>query len=133
MPVIWFAVFDWEHTKEVFLDTPKLYAIGMNDVYFNTIAFWRWFFYAVWQGILIVLCVMFTFNFAVIESGQQSGLILEGAYVFYAVVVVVNIKILISSFEFTFWMMFWIFGSIILYYLTLLLFSVVKATSLYGI
>jgi phospholipid-transporting ATPase len=66
IPIIWFAIFDWEHTKQKLLDSPKLYIIGMEDVYFNSGAFWRWFSYAVWQGILIVFCVLYTFNHAVI-------------------------------------------------------------------
>jgi phospholipid-transporting ATPase len=61
IPIIWFAVFDQEHEKETFLATPRLYKIGMDDVFFNTAAFWRWFFYAVWQGILLVYVVFFTF------------------------------------------------------------------------
>jgi phospholipid-translocating ATPase len=61
IPIIWFAVFDQEHEKETFLATPRLYKIGMDDVFFNTAAFWRWFFYAVWQGILLVYIVFFTF------------------------------------------------------------------------
>jgi len=66
IPIIWFAVFDWELPKQELLDNPKLYAIGLHDVYFDTVAFWRWFFYAVWQGILITLLVLFTFNDAMI-------------------------------------------------------------------
>jgi len=48
IPVIWFCVFDWEHPKEHLLEHPKLYKIGLNNVFFNTNAFWRWFGYAVW-------------------------------------------------------------------------------------
>lgn len=45
---MWFAVFDWEFSKEKFLSEPKLYRIGLDDVFFNKSVFWRWFFYAVW-------------------------------------------------------------------------------------
>jgi hypothetical protein len=116
------------------LVTPKLYKIGMDDVFFNTMAFWRWFFYAVWQGILLVYLVVYTFDSAVITGGQQTGLVLEGNYIFYAIVVVVNIKVLISSFQYTFWMLFWIFGSIVLYYIFLILFSFgIMSSNLYGV
>lgn len=78
--------------------------------------------------------VLFTFGDAVINGGQQSGLVLEGNYIFYAIVVVVNIKVLISSFQYTAWMLFWIFGSILLYYIFLMLFSFgIKASDLYGV
>lgn len=59
---------------------------------------------------------------------------LEGNYIFYAIVVVVNIKVLISSFQYTWWMMFWIFGSIVLYYIFLVLFSTfIMSSNLYGV
>lgn len=48
LPIIWFAIFDWEYSKKTFLKKPKLYRIGMEDVCFNAFVFWRWFFYAVW-------------------------------------------------------------------------------------
>ena len=62
IPIIWFAVFDWEHPKETFLREPRMYKIGLNDVFFDYAAFWRWFIYGVWQGILLTILVMFTFN-----------------------------------------------------------------------
>lgn len=68
-PIIWFAVFDWEHPKEVLLNNPKMYAIGLFDVFFNKWAFWRWFSYAVWQGIVICLLVFITFNNSILTDG----------------------------------------------------------------
>jgi magnesium-transporting ATPase (P-type) len=132
-PIIWFAIFDWEHDKKTFLSNPNLYKIGMHDVFFNYLEFTRWFFYAVWQGILIMFLVLYTFEVGTIRNGQLSGLVLEGNYVYYAIIVVVNIKVLISSFQYTWWMMFWIFGSIILYYLFLVMFTYIKIDPLYGV
>lgn len=106
----------------------------MDDVFFNKAAFWRWFGYAVWQGVLIVFLVVYTFDSAIIQHGQQSGLALEGNYIFYTIVVVVNIKVLISSFQYTAWMLVWIVGSVLLYYVFLMLFSfAIPSSDLYGI
>lgn len=69
IPIIWYAVFDWEHDKETFLNKPSLYKIGMIDVYFNFGAFWRWILYAVGQGIFIVYIVLYTFEQTVIRDG----------------------------------------------------------------
>lgn len=134
IPIIWYAVFDWEYTKEYFLTHPKLYAIGIHDVYFNTSAFWRWFGYAVWQGILIAVLIVFTLQFSQIHHGQLSGLILQGNMMFYMVVVVVNVKVLISSFEYTFWLVFWVVISVIGYYVFYFIFSfMIKESPLYGL
>ena len=48
VPIMWFACYDWEYDKKTLLSRPKLYRIGIEDVYFNQTVFWRWFFYAVW-------------------------------------------------------------------------------------
>ena len=67
LPIMWFAVFDWEFSKEKFLNEPKLYRIGLDDVFFNKWVFWRWFFYAVWQGGL--LCAM---SFITLDTAQEQ-------------------------------------------------------------
>ena len=64
-PIIWFAVFDWEASKETFLSRPKLYKIGLEDIYFNTGTFWRIFFYACFSGILIFLLGFLTIDTAI--------------------------------------------------------------------
>jgi len=133
MPIIWYAVFDWEHQKEDLLKNPRYYTIGLNDVFFNINAFWRWFVYAVWQGILLVLIVLSTFNYAILDYGQTTGLTLQTTFIFYAVVIVVSVKVVISSFEFTFWMIFLMFLSILAWYLSYMLFSfAIMSSDQYG-
>jgi len=64
LPIMWFAIFDWEHDKAKFLSNPKLYRIGLDDVFFNKWVFWRWFVYAVWQGILLLVMAVVTLDIA---------------------------------------------------------------------
>lgn len=63
-PVMWFAVFDQEYDKERFLKDPKLYRIGIDDVFFNKTVFWRWFLYGVWQGTLMLAVAFITMDTA---------------------------------------------------------------------
>ena len=35
IPIIWYAVFDWEYSKETLLEKPKYYRIGLQDKHFN--------------------------------------------------------------------------------------------------
>ncbi len=78
--------------------------------------------------------MLITFENSEILDGQESGLVLEGMYIFYIIIVVANIKVLISSFEYTFWMLFWIFGSIILYYIAYALYSLwIMSSPVYGL
>ena len=48
MPIIWFSVMDWQHSKQHLLDNPREYRIGLDNRFFNNTVFWRWFFYAFW-------------------------------------------------------------------------------------
>ena len=48
LPIIYFATFDYEYPKHIILKRPSLYRIGLENVYFNTIVFLRWIFYAMW-------------------------------------------------------------------------------------
>ena len=111
-PIIWFAVFDWEHDKETFLKDPSLYRIGLDNVLFNKTVFWRWFFYAVWQGTLLLFLAFITLDGAEEFDGQLGCLTLDGNFVFAAIVVIVNIKVLINSYQYTSWSIFFVFGSI---------------------
>jgi len=44
--IIWYALFDFQFEKEVFMENPVLYSIGMRDLVFNMKEFWIWFIYA---------------------------------------------------------------------------------------
>ena len=48
LPVCWYAMFDWQYSKQEFLDNPYLYKIGLKNKCFNSFIFWRWYFYATW-------------------------------------------------------------------------------------
>jgi phospholipid-translocating ATPase len=98
LPIIWFAVFDWEKDKQVLLDRPLLYKIGFNDIYFNTWIFLRWFAYAFCQGTLLLLLTYHSMNFSTSSTGKGGTLYISGQFVFSAVVVLVNLKILVSSY-----------------------------------
>jgi len=67
VPIIWFATFDYEYKKEVLKRRPRLYKIGISNVYFNKWVFWRWIFYAFWQGSLILFA-----SFYMLESTSSD-------------------------------------------------------------
>ena len=123
LPIGWFAVFDWEFSKEAFLNQPRLYRVGLDDVFFSKWVFWRWFFYAVWQGVLLCLVAFITLDSSTEQFGQMGGLSLEGNFIFCAIVIIANVKVLISSFQYTFWICFLVFGSIASFFIVFILFS----------
>lgn len=126
IPIMWFAVFDWEYEKEVFLKSPKMYRIGLDNVFFNKYVFWRWFVYAVWQGILLAAITFYTLDNAFERNGMIGGLTVDGNFMFCAIVVIVNVKVLISSYQHTFWSLFWIIASILSFFVFFLGLSDIK-------
>lgn len=102
LPIIWFAIFDWEFDKAQLMRQPKLYRIGLEDVFFNAWVFWRWFFYAVWQGTLLCFLAFYTLDTSISTNGMLGCLINDGNFIFGTIVVVVNLKVLVSSYQYSF-------------------------------
>lgn len=102
IPIIWFSVFDQEFDKSQLLKDPKLYKIGLEDVFFNKWVFWRWFFYGVWQGSLLILLTFWSLGDSVNLNGVTIGCLdTNGEFVYGAIVIVANLKVLVSSHQFT--------------------------------
>jgi hypothetical protein len=101
-------------------------------VFFNPTIFWRWFFYAVWQGALLMGISFYTFDTSIENHGQMGGLTLDGNFIFAALVIIVNVKVLISSFQYTGLQIFFIAGSIISFFIVFTGFSYWIDTSVYG-
>lgn len=62
LPVIWFATFDYEYSKDVLVRRPRLYRIGLDNIYFSKWSFWRWIIYAVWQSTFILFLAYYTLD-----------------------------------------------------------------------
>jgi hypothetical protein len=71
-------------------------------VFFNAWVFWRWFFYAVWQGTLLCFLAIYTLDTSISTNGMLGCLINDGNFIFGTIVVVVNLKVLVSSYQYSF-------------------------------
>jgi magnesium-transporting ATPase (P-type) len=92
-------------------------------VFFSKWVFWRWFIYAVWQGVLLCLIAFITLDSSSEKYGQMGGLSLEGNFIFAAIVIIANVKVLLSSYQYTIWICLLVFGSIGSFLVVFLLFS----------
>lgn len=54
IPVCWYGVFDFQHTKRKFLSDPSLYKLGLKNLAFNRVTVFKWYFYAIWQSFFIL-------------------------------------------------------------------------------
>jgi hypothetical protein len=55
---MYYPLFDWQHTKEVFMKYPELYKKGMTYSEYSHTAFLKWFFMAIWHSIVIYFTCM---------------------------------------------------------------------------
>lgn len=95
-PIIIFAVFDWEYTKEFYMRKTEAfhYKLGLKNYLFNSRYFWRWFGYALIQAALLLVLTFITLDDAIDWNGRLGSLEGDGQFLFGAVVIIVNVRIL---------------------------------------
>jgi magnesium-transporting ATPase (P-type) len=87
---------DWEHSKETLMNNPRHYKIGIQDKYFNTYAFFNWFFFALWQAVLLLIVCFMSVSAADFE-GHSSSMFESGLFIFNSVCIVANAKVISMS------------------------------------
>lgn len=117
VPIFYFAVFDFEYPKEVLARRPRLYHIGIEDLHFNKWVFWRWAFYGVWQSTFILFVAYYCLEYNSANSnGMFGGISIPSNLTFCMLVIVSNMKILISSYRINLWLVLLVVVSIALYF-----------------
>lgn len=95
VPVMWFAIFDFEFEKETFMLNPRLYKIGLNHECFGTKVFWKWFILGAFQALVNMLVCLYAVSVAGIGSLSES-IWLSGCLVYASVVLIANFKLLLA-------------------------------------
>mgnify|MGYP000998507389 CR=1 FL=1 len=101
LPIIWLSTMDFEHPKEKLLSEPALYKYGIRNLLFNYKIFAREIVYGFTQALGITFFSLFTFT-----TGSQSidckfgGYTEVGDFIFLTLVIVVNLRVLVTSNEF---------------------------------
>ena len=98
VPIVWLSVMDFEHTREKLLSDPKLYKYGIRNLHFNVKIFAREIFYAFSISFFVTYFALETFKKDSNENGQTGGYADTGAYIFCVIVMIANIKVLVSVF-----------------------------------
>jgi magnesium-transporting ATPase (P-type) len=58
LPIMYFPLFDWQHTKETFMKYPELFKKGMTYSEYSNMTFVKWFLMAIGHSIIIYFCIM---------------------------------------------------------------------------
>ena len=125
LPIMWFAVFDYEYPKEVLDRDPKYYIYVTNPTLTNY-RFGRWVFYSVWQSWVFCLLAFIPFE------SQGGSLWMEGNFVFVGVVIIVNLKVLWDTNNHSFFSLLFAIGSILSFILWSATANYLQFTKLFG-
>lgn len=87
VPIVWYALFDYQFPRELFLIDPKKYKIGLDGECFGSRVFWYWFCYGAVQALLIII-----FAFYCVDL-ENSSIYKSGGIVLGAVVLIVNMQV----------------------------------------
>ena len=99
-PILWLATMDYEHSKERLLNEPVLYKGGLYNVHFNTRVFLWWIFLSALQATTLTgLALADNSKSAHGEDGKLPDMTETGDFVFCAILLIANVKILVHSFE----------------------------------
>jgi len=96
VPIVWYAIFDFQHSKEYFLTNPKAYDIGLKNKCFGTRVFWLWFANGAFSAAVVMFVGLYAMEVSLDEEGKTNGLYIAGSVVYGGVVIIANMKILNS-------------------------------------
>jgi phospholipid-transporting ATPase len=92
-PIMWWAIYDMQHTKQELVANPKLYEIGLKNQCFSTMRFFENILNGVVNGLFLFLFCFYGEDGNVVSSQAKNGWFwIDGTMVYAAVVLVVNIK-----------------------------------------
>ena len=121
---IWYALFDFEFEKEVFLSNPIFYSIGMHNTVFNLKEFWIWVFYACLQALMILMVCFYTAEDTIVDTGKTFNFWAGGHHVYMNCVLLANIIILKMQHAYTGFNFLIVAGQILTFFFLLWYFSI---------
>ena len=116
VPIIVYATLDNQYPKNILLDTPKLYEMGVKDQLFNTKAFWCWIIEASYQAGVICFFGYFALCLAPTNSdGTIDGFWLPGTYIYTIVIIICSVKVYLFATNWSVILTFMTIGSLGVY------------------
>ena len=101
LPIMWYALFDYEFVPEVFNEFPKLFRLGMLNSCFSVWKFWGWIAYAFTQGALVVLFCYYLPSATLLPEGYTYSFWAAGHWVYMICLLLANAIVLRLQSNFT--------------------------------
>jgi len=125
VPILVFAVMDRDLEPEFLWNNPKIYSLTKHGELFNFRVFWKWLCYGLIQSIIIFFFIVVTFGMSTSSSsnGQSDGLFSMGLVLYTVVVITTNLRIAAEIRSWTWIHHVAVWGSIIIFFLIMIIFS----------
>lgn len=95
--------------------------------------FWRWIFYGIWQGALVLFIGFYCMEDVNGYTGLTGSYLTDGQFVYMCVVTLVNLKILTNSNTQSFWSVFFSLLSILIFVFQFWLLNLWPADDVYQV
>ena len=116
MPIVLFSIFDWELPLKEMVMKPAMFKEGRNR---HELTLWRWLkwqFEAIVMGATTFIMCFIIAQQDLTEDGKTSGMWLQGCLCYTSVVFTVTWKVLSESNTINWIILFFDFGSIVVYF-----------------
>lgn len=94
LPIQWYALFDWQYSKNTLVKDPNHYRLGMENRCFSTKIFWGWLIYAFFQGIMILVFGLVFSCDTVVPNGKTYNFWDGGHFVYFLCIFLVSAVLL---------------------------------------
>ena len=132
MPIMWYAVCDFEFPKKKLLNDPSLYKIGLEERLFSNAVFWRWILYGSVKALLIFFICFICNEISLNSEGNFGDVPSSGAITYAGIVLMANVKIWMSTSSHTIMSFLIVILSILSYFLCWMVESNILFFDLYG-
>jgi phospholipid-transporting ATPase len=132
LPIIWFGIYDKEVSYDLLMKDTRYYVQGIIGKLFHSARFWKWIAYGIIQGVLVYLFSFYANDSITNRNGFTQDLWSNGSIAYSGIVLIVNIKILTSTYTHSYVSFVLFFGSTFIYYLTLLVLANFKTTEVFN-
>ena len=99
IPICLYGILDKEYSGHFLMDNPSLYYNGLRNKLFNSLNFWKWIVFGVWQSFLLTWLTFHAMedNFIDSDSGYNFIFWGSGMVIYGAVIINTNLKVMIFS------------------------------------
>lgn len=135
VPIMVYSLIDEQYPRRELLSNPEHYKIGPKNYCFTTRQFWiKWVLYGIIQAAVLFYVSFLSFGYSPqVPGGDIGDIWVQGSFIYGAVTIIVNLKIMYDGHTHTFISLFILWGQILTFFAFFWAFSQMKSSTVYGL